>query len=174
MKKINYEKIAEEIIASGNYDMPLMSRGKPNDENPDAGMDEARQKVYDGPDSHNKYDQLKIITKERDWLDNEEIVEDLVDTRAPHIGSADAYPHTTNDADYYYNNPKGTGDGIPGLPIDEEAMKLKVDEKLINQPEEVKEDKYRRDETQKYLTFDQPLYNKRYWNEKIEPMKHSV
>jgi hypothetical protein len=167
-------------IASGNYEMPLMSRGKPNSENPGSGIDEARQKMYDGTGVggvSKKYDQLKIITKDRDWLDDEEIVDLLTDTRGPQnvIGSTDAYFYTTNDVDYYYSNPKGTGDAIPdGLPIDEEALKLKVDEPLINPYEKIKEKDYKRDNTQKYILQDQKLFNKRYWDEKIEPMKHSV
>ena len=51
---------------------------------------------------------------------------------------------------------------------------MKLDEKLINPPEKKKKEKYRRDDTQKYIMPDQKLYNKNYWQEKTEPMKHSV
>ena len=179
-EKNKCEKVIGQI-ASGTNDMPPMSRGKPNSENPDVGMDESQQKMYDGKDRSNKrYDQLGIVTKERDWLDNEEIIEDLVDTRAPHpVGSkkdVNVLLQESNEIDYYYENPKGTGDTIPvNLPVDEEAMKLKLDEKLINHPKKkIKDDEYVRDNTQKYIMPDQKLYNKRYWEEKTEPMKHSV
>lgn len=169
----NLASIVKLVIAQIT-DIAPMLRGKPNKDNPDVGMDEAEQKMYDGVDK--RYDQLKIIRKERDWLDNEKIIEDLVDERAPtNPVASDAYLYTTNEIDYYYENPKGTGDKIPeGIPVDEEAMKLKVDEKLINPPEEVEKEDKERDNTQKYILPDQKLYNKRYWEEKIEPMKHSV
>jgi len=210
-----------EVKKAQQTDMPLMMRGKPNDENSQSqGMDENVQKMYDGKDrSHVTYDQLEIFDKEKgkgrkvcDWIDHETILNDLLDSKMSKKTAATdltdsnytekgtngqkSYPFSHEDAlEYYYNNPKGKGDTIDEAifsGIDKPAERIKQDfplsftniedmlPALKSQPEELlpvlknKTKDYRRDETEKYLTTDQPLYNKRYWQEKTNPMQHSV
>ena len=173
IKKILIQRLANEIISvkfsGNNYDMPVMMRGKPNDENPGIGMTEPVQKMYDGVDrSKKKYDQKEIIRKKRDWLDDERILEDFLEHRYAGCYYVDFDTRDENSIDYYFENPKGTGESIPDAIKAVDKKEVKKREPLITRVY-VDDHPYRRDETQKYLPNDQKLYNKRYWDERISP-----
>lgn len=100
-----------------------------------------------------------------------------------------SYPYSHEDElEYYYHNPKGKGDAIDDavfMGIDKPAEVIKQDFPLsftniedmlpvLKDKTQDPTEKYHRDETEKYPTTDQPLYNKRYWQEQINPSQHSV
>jgi len=327
----NILKIAKEILAladaTNNYDLytdqPLMLRGKPNDQNPNMGMDESTQGVYEGVDmSRKRYDQLDFMTENRDWLDDEALAEAAYDARAGSKKVAEKVYHGTSldnaqsilqkgfvsgigmssspndnfvfvspqkavarhfasdnirikqpvilvaelqgkildlkksmadyeafgivsdllnarpkqpkiedeydeklliaalkqnsysgfsykdsnagnrltycvipaalkpinfeqvktaqeynfdeDFRYYYKNPKGTGERIPEAVYGLDSDALPSDELIVHDLINTSPQKRDRDETEKYLTTDQPLCREKYWKEKINPMEHSV
>ena len=118
IKKELIKGLAEEIISvkfsGNNYDIPVMMRGKPNDDNPSIGMGEAVQKMYDGVDKTKKrYDQKEIMNKKRDWIDDERLLEEFLEKRYAGCYYVDFDTRDENSIDYYYENPKGTGESIP-------------------------------------------------------------
>lgn len=176
IRKILLERLIEKMINVKNSSVAPMLRGKPNDENPDVGMDESEQKMYDGVDRNEKrYDQLEIL--DEDVLDREELAkryeriepdetEDYIQDglKLVDLINKKKSQKYTDDLSYF-EDPKGKGQKIPEAikGIDKERAKIQ-DELIVR--EVIKTEPYHRDETQKYLPADQKLYRDYYWKEK--------
>lgn len=169
-KKTKYDLVKNVIKEIKDWIRIIKSK-----KNASRGMPEAVQKMYDGlfqDHERSSYDQLGIMTDDRDWLNNEDILADvLFDERASKPKSPiNSYPKGYDEYwESYYANPKQTGEKItPAIlaPDQEEVDAILSGEKshyTINDPNRNREE-HKRDNTQKYKNTTEPLNNVMYWN----------